>query len=93
MNRGQTIIDLSAFCSPCGAAERKGHNMEKEKMDRLSEFTRLSRERALTGEEQAERRVLREEYLAEWRISTESVLENTYIVDEFGNKRKLGRNQ
>lgn len=66
--------------------------MEKLKMDRLSEFTRLARERELTAEEQSERQALREEYLADWRRSTEQVLENTYIVDEHGNKRKLGRN-
>jgi len=63
--------------------------MEKEKIDRLSEFTRLSKERELTEEEQAERCALREEYLAEWRKSTRCVLENTYVVDESGNKRKL----
>ncbi|HBD87116.1 MAG TPA: DUF896 family protein [Clostridiales bacterium] len=63
--------------------------MEKEKKDRLSEFTRLAKERELTPEEQAERQALREEYLAEWRRGTEAVLQNTYIVDEDGNKRKL----
>ena len=63
--------------------------MEQAKMDRISELTRLSRERELTAEEQAERTALREEYLAEWRASTKSVLENTYLVDEQGNKRKL----
>ncbi|NCB50568.1 MAG: DUF896 domain-containing protein [Clostridia bacterium] len=65
--------------------------MEKEKTDRLSEFTRLAKERELTAEEQAERCALREEYLAEWRRSAESVFENTYIVDECGNKRKLNK--
>lgn len=63
--------------------------MKKEKMDRLSEFTRLAKERELTEEEQAERCALREEYLAEWRNSTQSVLDNTYILDECGNKQKL----
>ncbi len=64
--------------------------MEKERMDRISELTRIARERELTAEEQAERAELREEYLNEWRRSTSSVLENTYLVDEDGNKRKLG---
>lgn len=63
--------------------------MEQAKMDRISELTRISRERELTAEEQVERTALREEYLAEWRASTKSVLENTYLVDEQGNKRKL----
>lgn len=39
-------------------------------MDRISELTRIARERDLTPEEQAERKALREEYLADWRRST-----------------------
>lgn len=63
--------------------------MEKQKMERLSEFTRLAKERALTAEEQAERQALREEYLAEWRRGAEAVLDNTFVVDECGGKKKL----
>ena len=62
-------------------------------MDRISELTALSRQRELTEEEQAERKALREEYLADWRRGTLDVLENTYIVDEKGNKRKLEKKQ
>ena len=62
-------------------------------MDRISELTAISRQRELTEEEQAERKALREEYLADWRRSTIDVLENTYIVDEKGNKRKLEKKQ
>ena len=65
--------------------------MEKEKMDRISELTRLSRERELTEDEKTERAALRAEYLKDWRESTINVLENTDIVDEKGNKRKLGK--
>lgn len=67
--------------------------MEKAKMDRISELTALSRQRELTEEEKTERKALREEYLADWRRSTIDVLENTYIVDEKGNKRKLEKKQ
>ena len=59
--------------------------MDKEKMDRISELTRLSRERELTPDELTERAALRAEYLQDWRKSTVNVLENTYIVDEKGN--------
>lgn len=65
--------------------------MDKEKMDRISELTRLSRERELTEDEKTERAALRAEYIQDWRKSTIDVLENTYIVDEKGNKRKLGK--
>ena len=67
--------------------------MEKAKMDRISELTAISRQRELTDEEKAERQALRAEYLADWRRSTIDVLENTYIVDEKGNKRKLEKKQ
>ncbi len=65
--------------------------MTEEKKNRISELTRLSRERELTEEERSERAALREEYLAEWRRSAIETLENTYIVDGRGRKRKLRR--
>ena len=49
-------------------------------MDRISELTRIARERELTPDEQAERKALREEYIADWRRSTIDVLENTYTT-------------
>ena len=67
--------------------------MDKEKMDHISELTRLSRERELTPDELTERAALRAEYLQDWRKSTVNVLENTYIVDEKGNKHKLKKKQ
>ena len=67
--------------------------MDKEKMDRISELTRLSRERELTPDELTERAALRAEYLQDWRKSTVNVLETTYIVDEKGNKHKLKKKQ
>ena len=67
--------------------------MDKEKMNRISELTRLSRERELTPDELTERAALRAEYLQDWRKSTVNVLENTYIVDEKGNKQKLQTKQ
>ena len=65
--------------------------MEKAKMDRISELTAISRQRELTEEEKAERQALRAEYLADWRRGALEVLENTYVVNEKGNKRKLGK--
>ncbi len=58
-------------------------------MDRISELTRISRERELTQEETSERKALREEYLAEWRNGAKQTLDSVYIVDERGHKRKL----
>ena len=63
--------------------------MTNEKLERINALARLARERALTEDELAEREALRKEYIAEWRRGAEQVLENTYLVDEKGNKRKL----
>ena len=43
--------------------------MEHEKIERISELTRLSRERELTHEELVEREALRREYLDGFRQS------------------------
>lgn len=41
--------------------------MDKIKVDRINELGRIAKERDLTPEEAEERRILREEYLAEFR--------------------------
>ena len=41
--------------------------MEKEKVDRINELARLSKQRELTPSEKDEQKKLREEYLAEVR--------------------------
>ena len=67
--------------------------MEQWKKDRISELNRISRERELTEEEQEERKLLRAEYLQSWKESVVGTLDNTYLVDEDGNKRKLERKE
>ncbi len=63
--------------------------MTNTKLERINQLARLARERALTAEELAERDALRKEYVAEWRRGAKQVLENTWLVDEKGNRRKL----
>lgn len=65
--------------------------MTKEKMERISELTRISRVRELTDEEKSEREVLRREYIDSYKRSLVANLENTYIVDAEGNKTKVHR--
>ena len=43
--------------------------MEKAKIDRINELARIAKTRELTSEEAEERRLLREEYLNEFRRS------------------------
>ena len=63
--------------------------MEQIKLDRINELAHISKERELTEEELAERDLLRKEYIEDWKRSLKDVLDNTYIVDEDGNKHKL----
>ena len=67
--------------------------MIAEKLERINALAALQRERELTVEELAEREILRREYIAEWRAGALQVLENTWIVDEHGNRRKLKKKQ
>ena len=53
--------------------------MEKRNLDRISELTRIARERALTEAEQAERETLRKNYLNAFRSRMRAQLENTVV--------------
>lgn len=63
--------------------------MEQKKIDRINELAKKSKAEGLTDEEKAEQQALRAEYIAEWRLGVQQTLENTYIVDDKGNERKL----
>ncbi|MBQ9516729.1 MAG: DUF896 domain-containing protein [Eubacterium sp.] len=66
--------------------------MEQKKIDRINELARKSKTpEGLTDEEKQEQANLRLEYINSYKASLISQLENTYIVDEKGNKRKLER--
>lgn len=65
--------------------------MEKKKLDRINFLAKKSRQSELTNEEKAEQKLLREEYVAEFRASLRGTLDNTYIQEPDGTKRKLGK--
>lgn len=68
--------------------------MLEEKIKRINELARKSKTPdGLTEDEKAEQKQLRQEYIAEWRQGVVQVLDNTYVMDENGNKRKLERKQ
>ena len=56
---------------------------------RINELARVAKTRALTPEELAERDALRRRYIASVRENLRGQLDNTYVVDEKGNKQKL----
>ncbi len=63
--------------------------MDHEKIERISELTRISRERELTQAEQAERAALRREYLDGFRANMEEVLQHVLVRDDQGEIRPL----
>lgn len=63
--------------------------MMQERIARINELARKAKTEGLTPEELAERDALRREYVAAVKRSLTAQLDNTWIVDEHGNKRKL----
>ncbi len=64
----------------------------QEQINRINELSRKSKTpEGLTEEEKAEQQVLRRLYIDSFKESLVGHLENTYIVDEKGNKKKVQR--
>lgn len=63
--------------------------MEREKINRINELARKSKETSLSTEELAEQKALRDEYIAEIRASFGATLENTVIQRPDGTKEPL----
>ncbi len=63
--------------------------MTQEKINRIKELAHKSKTVGLTDEEKQEQAVLRREYIDSFKASLVGQLENTYIIDEKGNKRKV----
>ena len=63
--------------------------MDQKRIDRINELAKKAKTVGLTEEETAERDLLRKEYVEAVRRNLRGQLDNTYVVDEQGNKRKL----
>ena len=63
--------------------------MEKEKIERINFLARKQKSEGLTEEEKVEQAALRREYIDAYKRSLISQLENTYYLDENGNKHSL----
>lgn len=63
--------------------------MTEDKIKRINELARKQKAEGLTEEEKAEQAELRREYIESYKRNLVAQLENTYIVDEHGNKEKL----
>lgn len=65
--------------------------MTQEKIDRINFLARKKKTEGLTEEELKEQAMLRREYIDGFKASLVSQLENTYIVEPDGSKRKVTR--
>ena len=63
--------------------------MEKEKVNRINELARKSKEAELTEEEKQEQAALRQEYINEIRMSFGAMLDNTVIQYPDGTRKSL----
>ena len=63
--------------------------MTKEKIDRINALACKQKAEGLTEEEKQEQAILRREYIESFKLSLVSQLENTYIVEPDGTKRKV----
>ena len=62
-----------------------------ERVKRINELYKKSKESGLTEEELKEQKKLREEYARSFRVGLMQTLDNVYIVDEKGNEVKLSK--
>ena len=68
--------------------------MEKEKVLRINELARKSKTpEGLTPEELLEQKKLREEYIAEFRLSMGMMLDNTVIEYPDGTRKSLKKDK
>lgn len=67
--------------------------MQKEKIQRINFLYNKSKQEPLSEEELKEQKLLREEYIAEYKKNLMSQLDNTYVMDKDGNKRKLNKKE
>lgn len=63
--------------------------MTQDKIDRINELARKKKSVGLTEEEFREQALLRREYIESYKQSLVAQLENTYILEPDGTKRKV----
>ena len=65
--------------------------MTKEKIDRINFLARKEKKEGLPESELQEQAILRREYIESYKQSLISQLENTYILEPDGTKKKVTR--
>lgn len=59
--------------------------MEQKKIDRINQLARKKKEQGLTQQEKTEQRLLREEFLADFRARFKAQLDNIEFVEDQGS--------
>ena len=65
--------------------------MTEELIKRINFLSKKSKSEGLTEAEKAEQAELRQQYIREFRQGMLNTLDNVYIMDEKGNKKKVER--
>lgn len=60
-------------------------------VERINQLYAKSKSEGLTESEKAEQAVLRQKYVQSFRQGMMNTMENVYIVDKYGNKKKVER--
>lgn len=63
--------------------------MEQKKLDRINELAKKQKAGTFNDDEKKEQAMLRREYVKSYKRSLVAQLENTYYIDDKGNKRKV----
>lgn len=61
----------------------------EEMVKRINALAKKSREQGLSDAEKEEQAELRQKYIKAFRQGLENTMQNVYIVDEKGNKKKI----
>ncbi len=77
--------------SPARLRAETRYDMDQSKIDRINELARKQKAEGLTDEEKSEQAVLRREYIEAYKMSLMSQLDNLYIVEPDGTKRKVSK--
>ena len=63
----------------------------EELIKRINELSKKSKTVGLTDEEREEQNTLRQRYIQAFKQGMQNTLNNVYIMDEKGNKKKIER--
>lgn len=67
--------------------------MEQAKIERINALAKKAKAEGLSEAEKAEQQALRAAYIAEWKASLQSQLDNTVVLNPDGTATKLRRKE